>query len=189
MRSMGWCQGQIWQPKDLFMSMLTGAMYKKKCWLNWDWPFDYKRDFVWAEPEQRTVLPSGWRHNASVYFDIECVNPTAESSSDSHLMPTVSDCNLRMNSSPKGANPVSSGKMQWNKKTIPFQATIWALAVEYLKHETICVMDHILLLWITRIRIQGVCLGHASPLWACLSPKPQGGATLLSFLSWIFREL
>ena len=51
--------------------------------LSWDWAFDYKWDFVWEEPKQRTVLPSGLRHKASVYFDIKCVNPTAECGSDS----------------------------------------------------------------------------------------------------------
>lgn len=52
------------------------AMHKN-CWLNWDQPWEHKWDFVWAEPEQGAVSPSGLRYNVSVCFDIKCANPPA----------------------------------------------------------------------------------------------------------------
>lgn len=74
-----------------------------------------------------------------------------------HLMPTVSDCNLHINSSPKLENDVSLGKMKWNKNKFPPKQQL-GFSGWIFKHRAICNTDHTLILWLMRIRTWGVCL-------------------------------
>lgn len=170
----------------------------KKCWLNWDWAFDYKRDFVWQEWEHRTVLPSGLRHNASVYFDIKCANPTAECSSGS---PANAHCFWLQSANqqwPRASEwcrfrQISSDKMKQNENKCSSEQQL-GFSNGILKCRTIYNADHILTQWIMRTRMQGVTLASRAAMLqghALGTPVTYGGVgpTSLALFSQIFREL
>lgn len=142
-------------------------MYKK-CWLNWNWAFDYKCDFVWERPEHRTVLPSGLRYNASVYLTSSVWIPQQNGVQTHHLMPTDTDHSLQINCSPKLANNVSEDKRKQNKNKCHLEkpqgfSRITQDSVRHVRHSS-----HSYPMGMS-IRIQG---RHKSSVFLCSGGRP-----------------